>query len=243
MSKSKPGKTSKKNRQRAKPWRGLRGELKQAADGLVQAVDALPMAAAPVTRKLDLACGQSPREGFEGVDIWQGAKHVVDLLRFPWPFEDNSVAELHCSHFCEHIPMINVDPSGSPVTHGGQDLFLRFMDECYRILVPGGWMRVIVPSGRSNRAFQDPTHRRFFVETSFAYLAADWRLANKLDHYVVGCDFGINVQTTVDSVLNAKAPDIAQREMQNYWNSTVDFHAIMQAIKPARTQIPTQTTP
>jgi predicted SAM-dependent methyltransferase len=202
--------------------------------GPAAATAKLPMAPPPVTLKLDLACGQRPLDGFEGVDIWPEAKHVLDLTKFPWPWEDSSVAEINCSHFAEHLAMVHVDEFGNHVQHGGQDLFFRFMDECYRILIPGGWMTIVVPSGRSNRAFQDPTHRRFFVEPSFAYLAADWRKEQKLDHYNVKCDFGINVQTTVDTLLNAKVPAVAQREMHNYWNTTVDFHAKCQCVKPAR---------
>src|SRR3990167_9114992 len=57
--------------------------------------------------KLDLAAGQSPREGFEGVDYVETpqTKHHVNLLQFPWPWDSNSIDELHCSHFIEHIPM------------------------------------------------------------------------------------------------------------------------------------------
>ena len=142
----------------------------------------LPVQLAPdtVTRKLDLACGQSPREGFEGVDRWEGAQHRVNLFKFPWPFGDSSVAELHCSHFIEHIPMIEVYPEdGTPVHYGeGVDLFLRFFDECFRILVPGGWMEVTCPCARHNRAYQDPTHRRFIVSETFLYLSKEFRLTS-----------------------------------------------------------------
>lgn len=196
--------------------------------------NALPMADPPVTRKLDLACGQRPEPGFEGVDIWTGAQHVVDLFKFPWPFEDNSVAEVRTSHFLEHVPAVYVDELGNHVQHGGQDLLFRIMDEIWRILTPGGFALHIVPSGRSNRAFQDPTHRRFFVEATFAYFAADWRASQKLDHYTVKCDYGVNVQTTCDNLLNAKHHDVAQNEMQTKWNTTIDFHARMTAVKPAR---------
>ena len=55
--------------------------------------------------KLDLACGQSPLKGFTGVDIWDGAEVVQDLTIYPWPWEDSSVKEIHCSHYVEHIPL------------------------------------------------------------------------------------------------------------------------------------------
>ena len=55
--------------------------------------------------KLDLGAGQSPREGFEGVDLnAPNPAHRVDLFSYPMPWEDSSVDELHCSHFIEHLP-------------------------------------------------------------------------------------------------------------------------------------------
>ncbi len=53
--------------------------------------------------KLDLGCGPNPREGFHGVDSIKFDKvgTVADLTK-PWPFENDSVDEVHCSHFVEH---------------------------------------------------------------------------------------------------------------------------------------------
>src|SRR5262249_40675026 len=87
----------------------------------------LELVTPPPTLKLDLACGQSCPDGYEGVDLpgtravmerklhnlrqnggaaaeieelAKGAerlKHEVNLMTFPWPWKDNSVAELRCS--------------------------------------------------------------------------------------------------------------------------------------------------
>jgi hypothetical protein len=187
------------------------------------------LAASPITRKLDLACGQSPKDGFEGVDIWQGAKHVVDLQKYPWPFDDSSVSEVHCSHYCEHIPMY---PSVVGKL-GPQDPLFAFMDELWRILTPDGIATIIVPIARNDRAFQDPTHRRFIVEATFAYFWKDWRVANKLDHYNVQCNFMTHVAQTVSTDLNAMHPEAASRHITSYWNAVVDLHATMKAVKPA----------
>lgn len=198
-----------------------------------------PMLATPTpTRKLDLACGQNPIPGFEGVDIWSGAQHVVNLMRYPWPFEDGSVAELHCSHFCEHVPTIYVDEAGYEVqpadlladtrTHGAKDALLKFFEECERILVPGGTMKVVVPSGKNNRAFQDPTHRRFFVPEVFGYLSADWRKSVGLDHYNTSVDFIVqNVATTCDEFYNTLDPAVSTRRFAAEWNAAVDYHATL----------------
>lgn len=194
--------------------------------------------APPPLLKLDLASGQSPREGFEGVDLWDGAKHKVDLLKFPWPWADNSVEELHCSHFIEHIPAREVESRdlAGTVERGtkmevlsshkdylGQDMFLAFFDECYRVLRPGGVMTVLCPCGRSNRAFQDPTHRRFIVSETFLYLNADWRKANKLDHYRVKCNFGFTCDPIVSVDMTLLHPEAQYRRFNEGWNTILDW--------------------
>lgn len=190
----------------------------------------------PVIRKLDLACGQTPREGFEGVDIWEGAQHRVNLMTYPWPFDDNSVAELHCSHFIEHIPMIHVDAFGAPIPYPegmatGQDALLRFFDECYRILAPNGAMKVHWPALRSNRAFWDPTHRRFIPEETMLYLNRDWRAMNRLDHYKANCNFAVNVGHTFDKALGVRTPEIQREMIYHRWNHVVDLVADLVAMK------------
>ena len=187
------------------------------------------LASAGAALKLDLACGQSPREGFEGVDIWAGAKHQVNLQQFPWPFDDNSAAELHCSHYIEHIPAEMIQTGG-----GLKDALFAFFDEAWRILEPGGMMTVICPSARSNRAFQDPTHRRFIVAETFQYLVAEWRRANRLDHYNVACDFEVTLNWTTSSELSVRAPEVQQMQFHHYWNTIHDWHVTLRAVKPSR---------
>jgi len=183
----------------------------------------------PVTRKLDIAAGQNCREGFESVDIWPGASHVVDLQRYPWPFEDASVLELNCSHYIEHIPMEMVDSEGVISSGAGsRDALFRFFDECWRILVPDGWLHVQWPSHRSDRAFQDPTHRRFPTPQTMLYMNEEWRRINKLDHYNVACNFSCNVDPVVDIALTLKHPEVAQATMQHHWNTIIDWTAKLQ---------------
>jgi hypothetical protein len=209
----------------------------------------------PVTRRLDLASGQNVRQGYEGVDIWPGSAHVVDLQQYPWPFPDESVLELNCSHYIEHIPMEYVahgQPSdtcscGRPdarILHneGGsycvscmrtanrprKDSLFAFFDECYRILVPGGWMHIAVPAHRSDRAFQDPTHRRFITAQTFAYLSEQVRRDWKIDHYEVDCNFIGGCDPVVDASINLRAVEVAQRMIQRDWNTVIDWSAKIQ---------------
>jgi predicted SAM-dependent methyltransferase len=231
----------KKQKYRSEPATGL---------SLVSPTPSLPPLVetpAPKTVKLDLGCGQNPKEGFEGVDLYgDKATHKVDLWKFPWPFGDASVEEIHCSHFLEHIPAREVeeqdlakhgttwsqsDPNGGKIVQDrreqfiGQDMLFAFMDECWRILKPECWMTAIVPSGRSNRAFQDPTHRRFFMQETFLYFNAEWRAMNKLDHYRVKCNFGVEVPYSLPQEEGMRTAEVQAQRFANLWNTTIDWHA------------------
>lgn len=185
---------------------------------------------------LDLGCGQSPREGFEGVDLVPGptVKHVVNLFKFPWPWADNSVEKIFTSHLLEHIPMAYVSPKGEyklvPDSKDDQDLFFRFFDECWRILTHNGRMLVVVPAVGSDRAFQDPTHRRFFPSETFLYLSRKWREAQKLDHYNVKCSFS----STCDAHFTepaARVEEVQSRMVRQYRNFVTDWIANLTAVK------------
>lgn len=187
--------------------------------------------------KLDLACGAKPKDGFTGVDMFHpNAEVKLNLLQFPWPWKDDEVAEIYCSHFIEHIPMVYVEPDGLPgntifsqvpIGPNWRDLFERFFDECWRILHPEGVMTVICPTARSNRGFQDPTHRRFIVAETFLYLAKAWRDANELGHYSGSCDFNVVVEPIVPAELGLLHPEAAARKMNNEWNWCLDWKATL----------------
>lgn len=67
------------------------------------------------------------------------------------PFPDNSIESIISHHCLEHID------AG----------FVHLMDECYRVLVPGGLMRIIVPLFPSRTAVEDPDHKRYFMLDTF----------------------------------------------------------------------------
>lgn len=197
----------------------------------------LVAAASSAALKLDLGCGQNPKEGFEGVDVLGGqAKHVCDLFQYPWPFASDSVDEIHASHLLEHIPAREVEPrdlvSGGAVGNVsnaerfvGQDMLFAFMDECYRIMKKDAWMTAIVPSGRSSRAFWDPTHRRFFMQETFLYFSAEWRKMNNLDHYRVACNFGVDVGMSFPQEEGLRNEAVQKERFKHYWNTTHDWIA------------------
>lgn len=108
--------------------------------------------------KLDIGCGGNKQPGFVGMDIrpLPGVDIVHDMERTPWPLPDKCANLLVASHVVEHI---------NP--HGG--VFLRFMDEAWRILKYGGQFMIATPYAGSHGYFQDPTHCNPCNETTWAY--------------------------------------------------------------------------
>jgi SAM-dependent methyltransferase len=103
---------------------------------------------------LDLGCGRKKRPGSIGVDHTDklSADVLHDLNVFPYPFESDAADEVYMDNVLEHL-----------------DEPMRVMEEVYRIVRPGGTVKVIVPYFRSKWAFIDPTHRHYFTVDSFAY--------------------------------------------------------------------------
>lgn len=213
----------------------LRGQLAQMQAQLE--APAQPAAPIPVVDpelvKLDLGCGENPREGYDGVDAWEPkAKHKVDLWDGQrWPFEDSSVDFLHASHVIEHIELGNRHK-----TYTGQtNLFFFFMQECFRILKPGGTLELIWPALKNERAFQDPTHCRFIPIATMAYLDKTQREAMKLEHYTAqGIPLDLKMasyQFTIPEAVSLM-PDLVQGQNANdHWNVQQDIHCTLKANK------------
>jgi hypothetical protein len=129
--------------------------------------------------KLDLGCGTRKQEGFIGVDKVKGEKVdvVCDLGRGRWPWKNNSVGEVFCSHMLEHL---------KPLER------INFANELWRVLAPGAKAKIITPNWASNRAYGDLTHEWPPVcEMWYLYLCKSWREENAQHNDVLGyrCDF------------------------------------------------------
>ncbi len=123
------------------------------------------MSTMPLT--LDLGCGNKKRPGTIGVDFnARTCPDVVhDLNVFPYPFKDESVDHVYLDNTLEHLGDV-----------------LRVMEEVYRIVKPGGTVKVIVPYFRSLWAYIDPTHRHFFTVNSFAFYDPDHVICQRYDY-------------------------------------------------------------
>lgn len=166
--------------------------------------------------KLDLGCGNHLVKGFTGVDISNKtqAKIICDLEKYPWPWEDNSVDEMYCGHFVEHIT----------------DLF-KFMDEAYRVLKKGSLFTVLGPYYTSVRAWQDPTHKRALSEPMFCYFNKAWRKLNELEHYPTKTNFDlIKIEHFTGDEWNGKSQEAMQYAAMHYWNVITDIKVTLKKI-------------
>lgn len=80
--------------------------------------------------KLHLGCGSQHLTGWINVDIISSADVVHDLTK-PLPFENNSIEHIFNEHFIEHLTY---------------DQGKKFLEECYRVLIPNGILRISTPN-------------------------------------------------------------------------------------------------
>jgi hypothetical protein len=147
--------------------------------------------------RLDLGCGTLKREGFVGVDIRQfpGVDVVGDLGKETWPWPDDSIEEVHCSHMVEHLTWT-------------ERIF--FFNELYRVLKTGAKALVVIPHWCSPRYYGDPTHKEPMSEYAFAHMNRAWREkeAPHTDFYT--CDFDYTIGYSVNALLHTRNIDYQQ---------------------------------
>jgi SAM-dependent methyltransferase len=195
---------------------------------------ALKVVTPPALVKLDLGCGKNKKEGFVGVDArkFDGVDIVLDLVATnesftntanpkrphgggfkKWPWKDDSVDEVHCSHFVEHL-------AAKERVH--------FVNELYRVLKKGCKAAVIVPHWASSRAYGDLTHQWPPVgEMWFYYLDKKWREANAPHNDFYKCDFETTWGYGLHQEIMARNQEYQQFAINFYKEAAQDLHATL----------------
>lgn len=107
-------------------------------------------------KALNLGCGSDPLPGAVNHDLTKHSDHVDvthDLNDTPWPWGDRRFGLVAAFDVVEHL-RVDVDV---------------WLNECHRILAPGGILVLRVPHYSHENAYTDPTHRRFFTPHTFDY--------------------------------------------------------------------------
>ena len=105
--------------------------------------------------KILLGCGDENRPGWAHHDRRRHSPHVDvahDLELRPWPWANEVAERIEALDVLEHLADT-----------------VAFMDECWRILAPGGRLVVRVPHWQHVDAWIDPTHKRAFHPDTFSY--------------------------------------------------------------------------
>jgi SAM-dependent methyltransferase len=109
--------------------------------------------------KINLGAGTDQFEGHVNVDFLPlpGIDIVHNLIDFPYPFEDGVASHIKAVDVIEHLPNFTKDD---------RPMIIEFIEECHRILKPGGELYIQTPGYNAEFLWQDPTHvRGFHVKT------------------------------------------------------------------------------
>lgn len=191
--------------------------------------------------KLDLGCGgKKINEEFTGVDIrpFNGVDVVLNLVEKEanlsnenvsvvelhytkhifkkWPWEDNSVDEIFCSHFIEHL---------TPEER------VHFVNEAWRVMKKDATMRLIAPHWCSTRAYGDLEHQwPPICEMWLFYLSKQWRdqEAPHSDYY--NCNFSAGYGYAMRQDLHVRNEEYKQMALQNWKETAQDIIATLTKI-------------
>jgi hypothetical protein len=180
--------------------------------------------------KLDLGCGKNKKGPewtgvdsikFDGVDIVCNlAEEMVKsdyVLKNPvfvkWPWEDNSVDEVHSSHFIEHLDAKER---------------VHFCNELYRILKPGAKAHITAPWWANERSIGDLTHKWPAICGMFMYyLDFNWRQGNaphldiKYNPNGLNCHFNCQWGHSLNPSIASRNQEYQQHAIQ-HWVNTAD---------------------
>jgi predicted SAM-dependent methyltransferase len=179
--------------------------------------------------RLNLGCGQRPREGWINLDLVPGAgvDVVADLDRCktqPLPFPPERFDEFWGSHVLEHLR----DP-------------VPFMQELYRVAKPDATATFLLPYGSSDDAFEDPTHVRPWFISSFAVFGQVGPKAPPPNYEADWVTDEIVLDVAADWA-HGKTNQILLDEVDRFRNVVKQMRVHFRAQKPARatslTQVP-----
>ncbi len=186
--------------------------------------------------RLNLGCGGKIIPGWVNVDKFDtcGADQVVDLEKFPWPWDDNSVTDVLMSHVLEHLGATT-------------DIYLGIIKELYRVCRDEALIIIAVPHPRHDSFLGDPTHVRPIVPDNLMLFSQKYNrevLARGTPNTPLGLYLGVDL--ALESINYDLAPHwLELREankigeadlknaMQSFNNVIQQITMTMRAIKPA----------
>lgn len=111
---------------------------------------------------INLGAGTDVDNDYFNVDLVDlpGIDKVHNLGNYPWPFEDNEADGIRAIDVLEHLPNYTKDDKPGVIA---------FIEECHRILKPGGELYIQTPRYDAEFLWIDVSHIRGFHERSFDF--------------------------------------------------------------------------
>ena len=132
---------------------------------------------------------------------------VCDLEFPPYPFQSDSVDEIHAYEVFEHLG-----------DQGDWRAFFAQFAECWRLLKPGGLLVGTCPTPDSPWAWGDPSHRRLISRESLTFL----------NQAAYTAQVGVTAMTDFRPWYQADFEPLALHTQADV------FTFVLQAVKPAR---------
>ncbi|MBT6051432.1 MAG: methyltransferase domain-containing protein [Candidatus Scalindua sp.] len=109
--------------------------------------------------KINFGSGEKPLPGYINVDMSEKCNpdFVWDVRNTPFPEEWVGADRIEADNIFEHIEA---------------ETLIKVINECNRVLKPGGELWIRVPELREGNlmpCFTDPTHVNYFTEQTFGY--------------------------------------------------------------------------
>ena len=134
------------------------------------------------------------------------------LMKYPWEWMDSSVEEMIISDVFPFVPA---------------DDRVRFMDELFRVLVPGGKATIVCIYYSSIGAISDfRVQWPPISEASFLYFNAEWRKANKVDT-PMACDFDFTYGYTLAPEISSRHQDVQSQAVKADLNVVQRLHVVL----------------
>ena len=184
--------------------------------------------------KFNMGCGQNRRDGYVNVDASPAASadEVWDLEVTPWPWADECAEEILFNHSLEHM-------GGDP------RVFLKIMQEIYRIGRPGCRVVIHVPHPRHDHFIGDPTHVRPITPPTLRLfdreLNEQWKRngnANTPFAFYLGVDFKlVDEKAVLDTEVRARfdrgeiTKDQIHRMIRHEYNIISELRIVMEVRK------------
>lgn len=159
--------------------------------------------------KLNLGCGNKKYDGYLNVDSNQRCKpdKIVDMKK-RLPFKDNTFEEVIAEHVIEHISDTE-----------------KIMREIWRICKNNATVKITVPHYKTDAAFADPTHKRFFTPGTFEYFTKKRKTSYYFDFEYEIISMNIERIGIIRKVIHTLRFD------KVLWNVNGDISVVLKVVK------------